>query len=230
MRLQLLRAGFFRSDAISYYIFARVCTVCSVPICVFLLIRLLLPNTAFLVQMVLVAASTGIAILLPDAFLARRQGQLEHEYRLVFPDMLDLLVVCVGAGLSIEGGFERVRGQLRKQSAALGLNLDMLAAEMRAGRPMVDALNSLADRLAIDEAASFVGVIRHSYELGGDVGGALRVFSDDMRDKRLLRAEEMANKLSVKIVLPLALFIFPVILTIIMLPVILKLLFVFNQH
>ena len=94
---------------------------------------------------------------------------------------------------------------------------------MRAGRSTIEALNSLADRLGLDEAASFVATLRQSIELGGDVGDALRIFSDEMRDKRLLRAEETANKLSVKLVIPLALFIFPVILMIVMLPVGVKL-------
>jgi tight adherence protein C len=104
-----------------------------------------------------------------------------------------------------------------------------MGAEMRAGRSSVEALSTLADRLALDEAASFVAVLRHSIELGGDVASSLRVFSEDMRVKRMLLAEKKANELPVKMVLPLALGIFPVILTIVMLPVVLKLLKVIGQ-
>ena len=100
----------------------------------------------------------------------------------------------------------------------------MMGAEMRAGRSTVEALNSFADRLGLDEAASFNTMLRQSLELGSDIGEALRIFSEDMRDKRLLRAEEAANKLSVKMVLPLGLFIFPVVLLVVMLPVVIKLL------
>jgi tight adherence protein C len=78
--------------------------------------------------------------------------------------------------------------------------------------------------LNLDEARSFVLVLRQSIELGSDVGDALRVFGDDMRDKRLLRAEESANKLPVKMMLPLGLFIFPVILLVVLLPIVIKLL------
>jgi tight adherence protein C len=81
----------------------------------------------------------------------------------------------------------------------------------------------LADRLGLDEAGSFVAMLRQSIELGSDIGDALRVFSDEMRDKRLLRAEEKANKLSVKMVIPLGLFIFPVVLLVTILPVMIKL-------
>jgi tight adherence protein C len=109
------------------------------------------------------------------------------------------------------------------RSRELGMHLEMMGAEMRAGRSTVEALDALSDRLRLDEAASFVAMLRQSIELGSDVGEALRVFSDEMRDKRLLRAEEKANKLSVKMVIPLGLFIFPVVLLVTILPVMIKL-------
>jgi tight adherence protein C len=229
LRRELLRAGYFGDHAINYYVFARVCTVIALPSVVFILCRLFLPATPTWLVMLFVAISAGIGILGPDAFLSRRQGQLQQQYRLIFPDLLDLLVVCVGAGLSMEAAFDRVKGQMIKQHRALGMNLEMMGAEMRAGRSSLEALNSLADRLALDEATALVAVLRHSIELGGDVADALRVYSDEMRDKRMLRAEEAANKLTVKMVLPLALFIFPVILEIVLLPVGLKLIYVFSM-
>lgn len=223
LRRELLRAGYFRYDAINYYIFARICTVLVLPITVFLLLRILVPGTPFMFVMLIVALSAFLGILGPDAYVARRQRLLAQRYRQVFPDLLDLLVVCVSAGLSLEAALNRVGNEIGEQNSALGMNLAMHGAEVRAGRSTLEALNSLADRLGIDEAASFVATLRQSVELGGDVGDALRVFSDEMRDKRLLRAEETAGKLSVKLVIPLALFIFPVILMIVMLPVGVKL-------
>ena len=80
---------------------------------------------------------------------------------------------------------------------------------MRAGKSSPEAMNGLADRLGLDEAASFVAVLRHSLELGGDVAASLRVFSDEMRSKRMLIAEAKANELPVKMVIPMALGIFP---------------------
>jgi tight adherence protein C len=99
---------------------------------------------------------------------------------------------------------------------------------MRAGRSFVEALGTLAERLMIPEARSLVALLRQSIELGSDVGEALRVFGDEMRGRRLLRAEEQANKLSVKMILPLALFILPVVLMVTLLPVVLRLLSVFK--
>ena len=109
------------------------------------------------------------------------------------------------------------------------MNLGFLGAETRAGRSTPDALSTFADRLNIDEARSFMIMLRQSIELGTDIGDALRVFSDEMRNKRLLRAEETANKLPVKMVIPLGGLIFPVILMVVMLPVVIRLLSIVQQ-
>jgi len=170
-----------------------------------------------------VAVSALIAVLGPDAFISRRQTLRQHEYRLIFPDLIDMLVVCVDAGLSLDAAFSRIRPEVSKQSRALGTNLAFMGAETRAGRSMPDALGTLADRLNIDEARAFVILLRQSLELGTDVGEALRVFSEEMRGRRLLRAEETANKLPVKMVLPLGAFIFPVILMVVLVPVVIRL-------
>ena len=99
---------------------------------------------------------------------------------------------------------------------------DLLERQAGVARKAAEALASFADRVGLDEARSFVAMLRQSIELGTDVGDALRVFSDEMRDKRLLRAEERANQLPVKMVGPLGLCIFPVILGLVLLPVVIR--------
>jgi len=224
LRRQLLRAGFFSPYAIRYYVFARFCTVVVLPLAVFSLCELLLRNLPFSLIAVVVIIAAGIGVLAPDAYLSRRQAGLMQKYRLIFPDLLDLVNVCVSAGLSVDASFDRVRDHISKRNRSLARNMELMGAEMRAGRSRVEALNSFADRLGLDEAASFVAVLRHSVELGGDVAASLRVFSEDMRVKRLLLAEKKANELPVKMVMPLAFGIFPVILTIVLLPILVKLL------
>ncbi len=224
LKLKLVRAGYFSQNAIQFYVFARICAVIVVPLLVVVSCALLIPNLTTLEFMVVAAASAGVGVLGPDAYLSHRRSRQIVEYRLNFPDLLDLLTVCVTAGLTVEASFERIRDRLSKRSRALGHNIEMMGAEMRAGRSSVDALASFADRLGLDEAASFVAVLRHSVELGGDVASTLREFSEDMRSKRMLLAEKKANELPVKMVVPLALGIFPVILMIVLLPVIIKLL------
>jgi tight adherence protein C len=223
LRRDLLRAGYFRSYAVNYYVLARLGAVVVLPIVTYALVELLRPDAPAILKVVLVSIVALTAIAAPDAYLARRQRQLALRYRQIFPDMLDLLVICIAAGLSLEAAFDRVRGEVFKQSRELGNNLEMMGAEMRAGRSTIEALESFADRLGLDEAASFNTMLRQSLELGSDIGEALRIFSEDMRDRRLLRAEEAANKLSVKMILPLGLFIFPVVLLVVMLPVVIKL-------
>jgi len=224
LRRDLIRAGYFGADAVDNYMFWRLTCLVLFPTAVYLGSRLFPAGTPWLLAVAVVLLSIVVAAAGPDAYLARRRRLLVRRYRLIFPDFLDLLVVCIDAGLTLDAAFDRVREEIAKRSPELGMNLEMMTAEMRAGRSMIEALNSLADRLGLDEAGSLVSMLRQSIELGSDVGDALRVFSDEMRDRRLLRAEEAANKLTVKMVLPLGLFIFPVVLLVALLPVIIKLL------
>lgn len=224
LRGELLRAGYFGSHAVSYYVFARVTCAVGLPLFIYLLTQFFSASVPVLLKVLVVVIAVLIGFAGPDAYLSRRQRFLVRRYRQAFPDLLDLLVVCVDAGMTIEGAFNRVQDEIAKRCRELGRNIELMGAEMRAGRSTVEALGALAHRLNLDEAASFVTMLRQSIELGSDTADALRVFSDEMRDKRLLRAEETANKLSVKMVIPLGLFIFPVVLLVIMLPVIIKLL------
>ena len=223
-RRDLQRAGYFGTDAVSTYLIARLMALVAFPALILIATGFFPAGTPPLLSVLLVLTAFFIAIAGPNAYLARRHRLLVRQFRLIFPDLLDLLVVCVDAGLTLDGAFDRVRNEIGKRSAPLGMNLELMGAEMRAGRSMIEALGSLADRLDLDEADSLVSMLRQSIELGSDVADSLRVFSDDMREKRLLRAEEAANKLTVKMVLPLGLFIFPVVLLVVMLPVMIKLL------
>jgi tight adherence protein C len=224
LRRDLLRAGYFRLDAVNYYIFIKLVVVIVLPIASYVVVEQVFLGYQWSLKLLVVIIVTALAILGPDAYIARRQRILTDQYRIAFPDLLDLMVVCVDAGLSLEASLDRLSGEILKRSREFGMNLLLLGAEIRAGRSTTDALESMAERLGLDEARAFVAMVRQSIELGTDVGDALRVFSEEMRDRRLLRAEERANQLPVKMVLPLGVFIFPVIMMVAMLPVILRLL------
>jgi tight adherence protein C len=229
LRRDLLKAGYFHADAVNVYVLARVICAIACPLLAYIFVASFASGIPLALKLILVVVAVLIGIAGPDAYIARRQRLLVRDYRLVFPDLLDLLVVCVDAGLGVEAAFDRVAAEIKKRSLELGLNIDMMGAETRAGRSTAEALGELADRLGLEEAQSFVGMLRQSIELGSDVGDALRVFSDEMRDKRLMRAEEQANQLTVKMVLPLGLFIFPVVLLVVMLPVMIKLMSVLGK-
>ena len=223
LRRDLVRAGFFRNDALNIYIFARIALVVVVPLIAYVILQVFFIASPLLLKFAALLIALLVAILGADAYLSRRQRVLADGYRRTFPDFLDLLTVCVDAGLSLESSLDRVTGHIATQNRELGLNLMMVAAEIRAGRSTVDALESFADRVGLDEARSLILVLRQSIELGSNISEALHVFSDEMRGKRLLRAEEAANKLPVKMTLPMGLFIFPVILLTILLPIAIRL-------
>ena len=136
---------------------------------------------------------------------------------------MDLLVVCADAGLSMEASLDRVGRELGDSYPSLCANLHMTNLEIRAGRTMTEALEHLSDRLGLEEARSFSTLITQSEELGSSITEALRVYSDDMRHKRLSRAEEKAYALPAKLSVPLMLFVFPVLFVVILLPVFVRL-------
>jgi tight adherence protein C len=229
LRANLIRAGYFRKDAINYYVLWRLAAAALFPLVAYLVLLIVAPNISFVRSAIVIVVAMGLGVLGPDGFVSRRQRLLSDGYRAIFPDFLDLLVVCVDAGLSLEGAIERITDEIGRRDKYFGINLAILGAEMRVGRSFVEALGTLADRLMILEAHALVAVLRQSSELGANVGEALGIFGDELRDKRLLRAEEQANKLSVKMLLPLTLFIFPVVVGVVILPLILKLITVFGK-
>jgi tight adherence protein C len=136
---------------------------------------------------------------------------------------MDLLVVCADSGLSMEASLERVGRELGDSYPSLCTNIHMTNLEIRAGRTLKDALERFADRLALEEAKAFATLINQSIDIGSSITDALRVYSDDMRHKRLSRAEEKAYALPAKLALPMMACIFPVIFVVILLPVFVRL-------
>ena len=154
--------------------------------------------------------------------LERRGDRRKFEYKKAFPDLMDTLIVCLDAGLSIEAAFNRVSMEFLDSSRKdFGLHLSIMMLEIRGGRRLRDALSNLADRLQIDEARSLAVLFRQSEELGASVTTTLRVFSQDMRDRRIISAEEKANTLPLKMLFPLAVFLFPISLLIVLVPILL---------
>ena len=159
----------------------------------------------------------------PNVYLSRRIAGRQVEHRAGFPDFMDLLVVCADAGLSMEAALDRVGRELADSYRSLSANVHMATLEMRAGRTLSETLDHLADRLGLEEARSFATLLQQSEKLGSSLTEALRVYSDDMRHKRLSRAEEKAYSLPAKLSVPLTLCVFPVVIIVIMLPVYVKL-------
>jgi tight adherence protein C len=227
LQRDLVVAGFFGKSAISWFYFARISLTVSLAVLTFVTAVLVLPQLPlpFLLGIGLMGGMLGL--ILPAIYIDQRARGNKEENMSGFPDFLDLLVVATEAGLSIDAAVLRVTGEIAESYPSLGANLHMMSLEMRAGRPIQDALQTFADRVDLPEVKAFATLLRQSAELGTSLADALRIYSDDMRHKRLSRAEEKAHSLPVKLVLPLGLFVFPVVLVVVLLPVGLRLLKVF---
>jgi tight adherence protein C len=158
------------------------------------------------------------AILGPDQVVKSRRTKREREYRDGFPDLLDLLVASVEAGLSLDAAVTRVTEELARRYPGLTEHLRVLTLELRAGKSRREAWGAFAERLGLDEARSLATMLRQAEEMGTSLGETLAVFSDDMRSKRMLYAEEKAMALPAKMMIPLILFIFPCLIGVLMLP------------
>lgn len=169
---------------------------------------------------VLLAGAGGY--FLPGLVLSRMVHNKMREYRNGFPDFMDLMIVCSDAGMSMEAGIERVSRELALSYPSLAQNLQLVSLELRAGRSLDDALKSLADRLSLEEVRSFATLLQQSKELGTSLSGALRVFSDEMRHKRMSLAEEKAHALPAKLSVPVTMCILPVVLMVAIIPIIVK--------
>lgn len=156
----------------------------------------------------------------PLVALDRRIDKEQAEYRMGFPDFMDLMVVCAQAGLSMEAAIVKISGELESSYPALTRNLQFTTIEMRSGKTLSQSIDSLGRRLGIPEARSFATLLGQSEELGSSLSQSLRAYSDDMRNKRLMKAEEKAFSLPAKLVVPLTLFVFPTLLIVLLLPVV----------
>jgi tight adherence protein C len=218
LRLRLRQAGYGGADAPVVFAGARIGLMLAAPIGALAAAQLVLPGHSAMVYIAVAACATGLGFIAPSFFLDLRIARIKEEMRTGFPDMLDLLVVCMESGLSFEGAFERVSGELDKAYPHLREAMAHTLRELRAGKDRAAALFGFAQRLALDEARMFANMILQAEQLGSGVANALRVCADEMRSRRLLKAEEYANALPVMLVLPLGVFIFPAILVVTLLP------------
>ncbi len=222
LRQRLMRAGIYDPRGPAIFFLARIVAAIGLAFAAFLVLPMLgFAGKTSLWVMVMTAAVAGY--LAPSFYLDRMINKRRLEHQAGFPDFMDLLVVCADAGLSMEASLDRVARELGEAFPSLAANIHMANLEIRAGRTMSEALDHLAERLGLEEARSFATLIQQSDELGSSIGDALRVYSDDMRHKRLSRAEEKAYSLPAKLTVPMMVCIFPTLFIVILLPVIVRL-------
>jgi tight adherence protein C len=222
LRQRLMRAGIYDPRGPAMFFLARIVMAIVKAGSAFLVLPMMgYGGKSSLWVMLMIAALGGY--LAPSFYLDRMINKKRLEHQAGFPDFMDLLVVCADAGLSMEAALDRVARELSDAFPSLAANIHMANLEIRAGRTMTEALEHLAERLGLDEARSFATLIQQSAELGSSIGDALRVYSDDMRHKRLSRAEEKAYSLPAKLSIPMMVCIFPTLFIVILLPIIVRL-------
>jgi len=160
--------------------------------------------------------------MLPEFWLTARVRRRQQLLRLSLADCLDLLVVCVEAGLALDQSFLRVTQELRIVHPALCEELDLVNAEIRIGRTRVEALRELATRTGVEDIKALVAMLVQTERFGTSIAQSLRVHSDELRTKRRQRAEELAAKATVKMIPPLVFFIFPALFVVILGPAIIS--------
>lgn len=218
IRFKLSQAGFYTAKAIPMYYGTRVAS-------------LLLPVFGLLVYWGLYGTDIPAKTLVPSAvaliivgliapglYLHQRIKKRKLQARDGFPDMMDLLLACIEAGLGLDAALSNVARELGKRFPVIQINLDLLNLELMAGRTRPEAFKHFAERLGLEEAGALNIMLKQSEEMGSSLGTALRTFSEEMRSKRMLRAEEKAMSLPAKMTVPLILFIFPTILLMMFLP------------
>ena len=223
LRAKLVQAGFYDPSAISWFFLSRILAAIGLTGVTAIAVWTLVPDLSRLNFWFCVGVGGAVGYLLPQFYLGNRVKRRIQSHRDGFPDFMDLLVICADAGLSMEASLARISQEIMETHPSLSDNLSIASAELRAGSPMSKALENLAARLAVPEANSFATLIQQSVELGSSITEALRVYSDDMRHRRLSTAEEKAYGLPAKLSVPLTLCILPVVMVVAMLPVIIRL-------
>jgi tight adherence protein C len=220
---RLVRAGLRSDNAVKMFYGAKVMTP------LFLVLLTWVTGLMHFSPFFILTLAVGLGFLVPDFWLGRKISNRQAEIRKGLPDVLDLLVICVEAGLSLDQATARTSAELSKAQPALSDEIGIVALEQRAGRARSDAWKHMAERTDVDVIRNLVSMLVQAEQFGTSVGKTLRVHSDTLRTKRVQEIEERAAKLSVKLLFPLVLFIFPSLFVVVLGPAILVMMDSFKE-
>lgn len=218
LRRKLIAAGFTAPHAPRVYTLIRLVMVLGLPILVLLFFWTTgsSPSMVKLYFTLVIAAAMGL--YLPSLFVQAKADRRQQALVNAFPDALDLMLVCVEAGLGLEASFARVGMEMTTSHPLLAEQFGAVVLELRAGRSHEDALRRMADRSGTDDIRAFCTLLIQSTKLGSSISQTLRTYSSEMREKRRLRAEEKAHRLPVLISIPLVACMLPTMIGVLMLP------------
>ncbi|MFC4313503.1 type II secretion system F family protein [Steroidobacter flavus] len=224
----LIHAGYRSPSARTLYYGVKALVVMILPMAV-LLASPLLPRITTNRLMLFAAAAGYLGWVACSMWLDRQVANRQRALRAAFPDALDLLVVCVESGLGLAPALARVADELAVSHPALGDELALVNAEMRAGVERGVALKNLSERTGLEDIRGMTALLVQTMRFGTSIADALRVYSEEFRDKRTQAAEEQAAKIGTKMIFPLVLFIFPSFFLVVIGPAVIGLIEVFSQ-
>jgi tight adherence protein C len=218
-QLELRQAGYQSRDAVRMFYFAQM-TLGLVGLVIGVIYTNLIVEVEMTTQKTIMwtLGPGAIGYWLPKYWVTRRVAARKEEIEGGFPDALDMMLVCVEAGQSLDQCIVRVARELRASYAALADEFEVVAQEMKAGKDKINVLNDMGTRCGVQDVSSFVTVLVQSAAFGTSIADALRIYAAEMRDKRVMRAEEAANKLPTKMTLATMMFTVPPLLIILVGP------------
>jgi tight adherence protein C len=227
LQARLLNAGLYSKHALSVFLGVKMLLMIVPVLCA---VVLGMADITPLTETLLVGIALGVAgTVFPNLWLDQRKAVRHTSFRRALPDTLDVLVICMEAGLSLQAAFRRVTMELRLAHKLLASELDILQREMQLGLSLGEALRHFADRADLEELRTLSSVIVQSERLGAGMAQVLRIHADALRFKRLQYAEEMAQKASLKMLFPTLLLIFPGVFVVVLGPAVMRVLELFNK-
>jgi tight adherence protein C len=209
IRRRLLHAGYRRPSAVRVYYLAKAGLGFGMTALSALLVTLLLPFISLPFRALLILLPGLIGYVFPSFWVERRIEYRRQEAELAFPDFLDMLLICVEAGNSLDQACRRVARELKPVSDVLAEEVSVVNEELYAGKSRPAVFRDFAERLAVPDISAFAAVLRQSDEYGVSIAETLRVYASELRNKRLMRAEEKANMMPIKLALGSILFTIP---------------------
>ncbi|MBU2587842.1 MAG: type II secretion system F family protein [Alphaproteobacteria bacterium] len=215
---KLKEAGYSSPSAPRIFTLIRLTLVFALPAIV-LTVMFLTGERPELFTIYIVGSALGLAgLFLPNLVVSAKADRRKQAIVNGFPDCLDLMLVCVEAGLGIEAAMDRVGREVVQAHPLVSELLSATGFQLRAGASREEAFRSLSESAGVDEIRSFATLLIQSDKLGTSLGSTLRVYAEEMREKRKMRAEEKAHRLPVLISIPLVVFMLPVMIGVLMLP------------
>jgi len=225
---KLVYAGYRSPNALQTFYVIKTALAVVLPLVV-VVVAQWLPKLSSNLVMVYALVAAGIGLVVPSMVLDRLMESRLRKLRNGFPDALDLMVVCVEAGLGLSQTIQRVADELFVSHPDLATELAMVNAETRAGVDNVTALKHLADRTGLDDIRGLVSLLVQTLRFGTAIADSMRVYSEEFRDKRMQKAEEVAAKIGTKLIFPLIVFMFPGFFVVALGPAVIALIGVFAQ-